>query len=83
MATKTLVSYKAEGATSNNLEVKVTDGTTSLLLDGATVLAGQQAAIADLNQTISGTYTQAEVQAISDKVDAILAMLRLQGIIAS
>lgn len=40
-------------------------------------------AIADLNQTISGTYTDTEVQAISDKVDAILAALRTLGILAS
>lgn len=36
-------------------------------------------AIADLNQTISNPPTQAEVQAISDKVDAILAALRTVG----
>lgn len=40
-------------------------------------------AIADLNQTISGTYSQSEVQAISDKVDAILAALRTLGLIAT
>lgn len=38
---------------------------------------------ADLNQTISGTYTDTEVQAISDKVDALLAKLRALGILAS
>ena len=42
-----------------------------------------QDAIADLDQTISGTYDQAEVQAISDKVDAILAALRAGNIIAA
>ena len=41
----------------------------------------QGAAITDLNQTISGTYVQAEVQAISDKVDVILAALRTTGLI--
>ena len=41
-----------------------------------------QTAEADLAQTISGTYAQAEVQAISDKVDALLAKLRTAGIIA-
>jgi len=50
---------------------------------GNQVVGAQQAAIADLNQTISGTYTQAEVQAISDKVDAALAMLRVHGLIAT
>lgn len=49
---------------------------------GTQVLTSQQTAIADLNQTISGP-TAAEVQAISDKVDAILAMLRTHGIIAT
>ncbi len=52
------------------------------------VLIGQAAAnvgaaIADLGQTISAAYVQAEAQAISDKVDAILAVLRTLGIIAS
>jgi hypothetical protein len=41
----------------------------------------KQSAEVDLNQTISGSYTQAEVQAISDKVDSILAKLRVAGII--
>lgn len=36
----------------------------------------QATAVADLNQTISATPTQAEVQAISDKVDELLAALR-------
>ena len=35
----------------------------------------------DLNQTISGTYSPSEVQAISDKVDNMLMKLRLAGII--
>ncbi len=39
------------------------------------------AAIADLAQTISASPTQAEVQAISTKVDAILASLRTLGLI--
>ena len=52
------------------------------------VLIGQgaanvAAAIADLDQTISAAYVQAEVQAISSKVDAILAALRTLGIVAS
>lgn len=42
----------------------------------------QQGAIADLNQTISGSYVDTEVQAISDKVDALLASLRLAGVIS-
>lgn len=39
------------------------------------------AAVANLNQTISATYSQAEVQAISTKVDALLASLRLSGVL--
>lgn len=33
-------------------------------------------AVDDLGQDISATYTEAEVQAISDKVDELLAALR-------
>ena len=36
-------------------------------------------AIADLNQTISNPPTQAEVQAISNKIDALLAAQRTAG----
>ena len=36
-------------------------------------------AVDDLNQTISATPTQAEVQDISDKVDELLAALRTAG----
>jgi len=42
----------------------------------------EQTAIADLNQTISATYTQSEVQAISDKVDDMLSALRGSNIIS-
>lgn len=45
--------------------------------------ATQGAAVADLNQTISATYNQTEVQALSDKVDELLAALRAAGIIAT
>lgn len=41
------------------------------------------AVVADLNQDISATYVEAEVQAISDKVDALLAALRAAGLLAS
>lgn len=41
------------------------------------------AAVADLNQDISTTYVEAEVQAISDKVDALLASLRAAGLLAT
>lgn len=41
------------------------------------------AAVADLNQDVSAAYVEAEVQAISDKVDELLASLRAAGIIAT
>lgn len=40
-------------------------------------------ATADLNQTVSSPPTQGEVQAISDKVDELLAALRANGPLAS
>ena len=43
----------------------------------------QGTAIADLGQDISATYVEAEIQAISDKVDVILAALRTAKIIAA
>jgi predicted RecA/RadA family phage recombinase len=43
----------------------------------------QAAAVADLNQDISNSYTEAEIQAISDKVDELLAALRTAGLLAS
>lgn len=51
--------------------------------EGALREAKQTTAIADLNQTISSPPTQAEVQAISDKIDEILAALRTSGKVAS
>ena len=58
-----------------NGDVNVTTGN-AYRVAGTAVIDGLGAAIADLNQTISATPTQAEVQAISDKVDAILATMR-------
>lgn len=43
----------------------------------------QAATVAPLAQTISGTYDDAEVQAISDKVDAIIAALKTAGLMAT
>jgi hypothetical protein len=40
-------------------------------------------AIADLDQDISVGYVEAEVQAISDKVDVILAVLRTAKILST
>lgn len=42
----------------------------------------QGTAVADLNQDISAAHVEAEVQAISDKVDELLAVLRAGGFIA-
>lgn len=42
----------------------------------------ESVAVAKLNQTISGSYTQAEVQAISTKVDAIIQALKDAGLMA-
>lgn len=50
-----------------------TTGTAGLVL--------QAADVADLNQTISGSYTQSEVQALSDKVDELLGALRTAGVL--
>ena len=41
------------------------------------------AAEADLDQDISAGYAEAEVQAISDKVDALLVKLRAAGLLSS
>ena len=49
----------------------------------AKLTATQGAAVANLGQTISVTYVQAEVQAISNKVDELLGALRTAGIIAT
>ena len=38
-------------------------------------------AVVDLNQTISASPTQAEVQALTDKVDELLAALRTASIL--
>lgn len=58
----------------------------SIFVGGTQVVTTQQAAIADLNQTITNPPTQAEVQAISDKIDELLAALRAgtgHGLIAA
>lgn len=43
---------------------------------GTMAVANAIAVVADLSQTISATPTQGEVQAISDKVDELLAAMR-------
>ena len=53
-----------------------TDATATTSKRGFVVQTG---AIADLNQTITNPPTQAEVQAISNKIDALLAAMRTSG----
>lgn len=65
------------GATGANVGVGDTAST------GTAGVVLQAAALADLNQTISGSYSQSEVQDISDKVDALLATLRTAGTLAT
>ncbi len=70
-------------------EVVVADGGKITVEAGGTIEAGEasiipvemQAAIADLDLTVSDPPTQAQVQDIADKVDAILAALRLAEVI--
>ncbi len=54
----------------------ITSGSTNFVL-------AQQTAEADLSQTISDPPTQAEVQAITDKIDALLAKLRSANVLAT
>lgn len=67
------------------LEASVDTAETGLLdrvtaIEALDVLEAQ-ADVADLGQDISAEYVEAEVQAISDKVDAILAALRSAGVL--
>lgn len=80
---KSLFALKREGSSTPAFEVSVDAGAVTVEVEGNAILAEQQSAIADLNQDISATYVEAEVQAISDKVDAILAALRAHGLIAT
>lgn len=55
-----------------------------LVVGGVTIAgAAQGTAVTDLGQDISASYVEAEVQAISDKVDELLAVLRTAGVIAT
>jgi pyruvoyl-dependent arginine decarboxylase (PvlArgDC) len=51
--------------------------------DVATTLAHRAAVVAALAQDISTTYVEAEVQAISTKLDAVIAALKTAGLMAS
>lgn len=54
---------------------------TQLLAFVKAINLNEAAPVADLGQTISASPTQAEVQAISDKIDELLAALRAAGIV--
>jgi len=60
----------------------ITIAVTTTLTFGTIVSHNQAAAVTDLHQTISNPPTQAEVQALSNKVDELLDSLRTAGIIA-
>lgn len=79
-AISTTASAYRVGATVEATRLVVRMGAVGAVTAGAEV-TGDQPAIADLNQTISNPPTQAEVQAISDKVDDILAALRTAGLL--
>lgn len=74
---------RTTAATGNVEELTGTQATA--LLDAATTsnfgLVKKIATIADLNQTITNPPTQAEVQAISDKIDELLAAARTAGVL--
>ena len=71
---KTRIGHTVEAG---RLVVRMDRGSAS----AATTVVGDQPAVADLNQDISAAYVEAEVQAISDKVDEILATLRTSGLV--
>lgn len=65
-----------DNPTFNSIDVVDDVATRTNLGLGEMAVADRIAAITDLSQTISNPPTQAEVQAISDKVDEILAAAR-------
>ena len=67
--------------TSFNKDFGTTSGTVTE--GGTTTNNPEQASISDLTQVISNPPTQAEVQAIQDKVNSVLSSLRLANIISS
>jgi len=55
-----------------------------LLIETAAAIAAHKAAhVASLGQDISATYVEAEVQAISTKVDALIVALETAGLMAT
>lgn len=61
------------------------DGTWAAVQNATTGVKGlvnEAAAVADLSQTITDPPTQAEVQAITDKTDELLGVMRTAGLLA-
>lgn len=77
-AGKSIAGHALDKAAADGDLIRVLIKDFSEIKEGALIT---QPNIAELDQTISGSYDQAEVQAISDKVDAILAALVLAGVI--
>jgi hypothetical protein len=72
-------------AATGDIEELTATQATSMLDAATTLLQGlvkQSTAVTDLNQVISNPPTQAEVQAISDKVDELLGVMRTSGQLA-
>lgn len=72
-ATAHIAATTAHGSNGAVAGVADLPGTATTVAEGLVTQAGD---VADLNQTISATYSQTEVQAISDKVDELLAAMR-------
>lgn len=97
MATKDLIKLGGVGG-HGTVVVRSTSGVASILMDGVPVLGAQQAAVASLTDSTTGTAdaTVADVGAtfsqatlnnnfadVTAKINAILAALRAHGIIAT
>jgi hypothetical protein len=70
----------------NNSTYKTYSGSVTHIDLATTTVPGMAkkiAAVADLNQTITNPPTQAEVQAISDKIDEFLGAARTAGVLAT
>jgi|LSQX01.1.fsa_nt_gb DUF4097 and DUF4098 domain-containing protein YvlB len=69
------------GGEGDPLAVNVDDESLEVDGDSGELQIKSQDAIADLDLTATAEYTDTELQAVADKVDAILAALRAAGII--
>lgn len=88
MAAKTI--FKVAGPGGGTFAVVETDGVTTIQLDGSPISTGeQQATIADastahaLNSTFSDTEVETALNALGTKINAILAALEANGLLAS